>query len=178
MSMFRNKKMVNKKFGTNVIITSQFTAFVTSSTIGSLTVGGGAYYVGFRATMGGVSKTITHLGRYKNPGDVGTHTVGLFDDGYVLYSGGSVSINMNSAPDADGYVYVALASPIIVSSSANFRVLSLENSADRYGDYVGTSVTTTAIATIINACYNDFSGSTGEVGSTGQTYVPLSMKYQ
>lgn len=157
------------------------TAFVTGQTVGTLRSDGGGYLLGFQMTTGVSTITVTHVGRYKNSGDSATHAVVFLDNGNAPVSGGSANVDMSQAASSDGYVYVALASPIVLGGTTNYKLGSVEvNGVDQFGDSNGT-VTTTLVAAVTSAFYSSGGaaggGATGNPGGVGNSYTPVSFKY-
>lgn len=152
------------------------TTFITSTSLsGTLRNDGGSYYTGFQFTIGGAGITVTHLGRYKTSGDSAVHDVQLFSAGTPI-SGGNVSVDMSLTPDADGYVYAALATPQALSASGVYQIGSREiNGVDHFYEY-SSSLTSTGVATM-NSSFYYLSGTSGNVGGPGTSYGPTSFKY-
>lgn len=151
------------------------TEFVTGTTLTTLRndfVGD----VGMKITVGGAGITVTHLGRWVVAGNSGTHTVYLCSDtGFGIL--GSVSVNTSGATTA-AFAYTALGSPITLTASGVYYIVSHETLAGDQWYETTTTVTTTAVATVNDSCYGTAGAALAIVGSgSGHTFVPVSFKY-
>lgn len=157
---------------------------VVGQTLGSVLTGGGgssSYYSGFCFPVLPATITVTHLGRYKSSGDSGTHNLVLITTDYPYTLLSSVAVNMSASPDADGYVYAALSTPIVLSTGGGprpYAVVSQEGDAsDHFRDF-DTIVTPCGDINIYDAFYIDPTLSfPGHSGSTGNSYGPVNFKY-
>lgn len=158
------------------------TKFVTGQTLGTSRTDGGGAATGFRLLTGGSTVTVTHVGRYKAAGDSANHFVGFFADSSVPISGGSATVDMSQSADADGYVYVQLATPLVLSSSTYYRLMSVETTGvDTFYNF-DTVITTTAVASVLGGCYATGGaaggGSVGsDLGGADHSYGPVTFKY-
>jgi hypothetical protein len=150
------------------------TAFITGVSAFSLRNNYGDY-VGIKFTVGGTALTCTQLGRMFFTGNSGTHTVKLvLVSNSTDVSGGSVSIAMTGGTD-HVFKYVALASPVTLSASTAYYLVSLESSGgDQWND--AEPVTSTSAATVNGVTFWD-----GFVyqnaGNAGDAFVPVSFLY-
>jgi hypothetical protein len=155
---------------------------ITGQTPGTLRADGGGFATGFQFTVGGASKVITAVGRYKAAGDSASHFVAIYTGSAgAPVTNGSATINMSNAADADGYVYVTLATPITVSASTIYRCMSVEaTGVDHFYDS-DTSVTANAVISVDNGCYDSGGaaggGSTGTTGGANHAYGPVNFKF-
>lgn len=110
--------------------------------------------VGFQFTVGASNITVTHLGRWVISGNAATHDVTLYDGVTVATDAiGSVTVDTAGQP-VDAFVYEPLGSPITLTASGTYYLLSLElNGGDQWYNYSGTYPTTTADAMLAAACY-------------------------
>jgi RHS repeat-associated protein len=74
--------------------------------------------------------------------------------------------------------YATLASPVTLSANTAYVLVSYEVGADKFHDYSGSILTTTAVATVLHGVYTTNGGQTwGAAGSTGNSYVPVDFQY-
>ncbi len=160
---------------------SSGTAFVTGQTIGTPRTNGAGAVTGFRVTVGAAPITITHVGRYKALANSQTHFVGFFTDGSSPIAGGSALVNMSLSADPDGYVYTALAVPLVLSAGTSYRLMAEEFTAGDIFYDADTTITTTAVGTVSDGCYDTGGpmggGATGQIGGANHSYGPVTFKY-
>lgn len=149
---------------------------VTAQTLGTSRSNGGGYSTGFGFTVGGSSITVTHLGRYKAAGDSSTHLVAIRNTGNGIEA--SVTVDMSASPDADGYVYVALASSYTCNASTSYYLASEETTGiDTFYDY-DTTITVAGVATGTGGYYYLSGGGAGSgLGGASASYGPVNLKY-
>jgi len=129
------------------------TPWITSYTGGTFISSGTlvcANGMGTRFTVGATGITVYSLGRWRSSGNALSHTVKLVTTAGTDISGGSVSIDMSSGT-VGAFKYVDLASPVSLSASTSYFIVSSEAEADDdYWDQNG-SYTVTSAAAISNA---------------------------
>ena len=133
-------------------------------------------YVGMKIVVGANPVTVSALGRIMANGNSGTHTVKLVNGSTGKdVPGGSVSLSMNGT--VGQFQYASLASPVTLSASAAYYLVSQETSSgDTWYDF-STRLSTTAVATDVSAVYGSGSGVWNVIGGANQCYVPVSFKY-
>jgi hypothetical protein len=152
------------------------TAFVTGKTLGTIRNNLTAF-VGMKVTLGAAPVTVTSLGRIYVAGNTGTHTVKIVNAGTGSdVAGASVSINMAAGTAANGFKYLALATPVTLAANTAYYVVSQENSGgDQWYDF-NTVLTTTNIAAVNNAIQRP-NNSWVAAGGANNSYVPVDFKY-
>jgi hypothetical protein len=134
-------------------------------------------WVGMRIAVGSASQTVTQLGRMMAPGNSATHTVKLVkaSDGLDV-PGGSVAIPMSGGTTGQ-FKYTALSSPVVLSANTTYYLVSQETSGgDSWYDF-NTTLATTSVALANAAIFGSGPGSWNAIGSTNQSYVPVSFIY-
>lgn len=128
---------------------------------------------GFKFTVGSNAITVTHVGRWVISGNSGSHTVTIYNSSGT--SMGSASVNTSGAT-AGKYAYAALGTPIALSASTSYYILSSEtNAGDQFYNY-NTEVNAAPIdGTVDFAAYK--SGTITDIGSAGNSYGPLNFRY-
>lgn len=152
-----------------------FLSFVTGQTLDSLRTDGAGLQVGFRFTVDVTGVTIRALGRYNHSGDSQTHTLYLCDStGAVL---ASVALDA-SLGTPGGIQYANLASPVAVTQGNTYAAVSQEfTGGDSWADQ-DTTLTTTAIASVISAVYQtSVGGSLNATGAANNSYGPTGFLY-
>jgi hypothetical protein len=152
------------------------TAFVTGKTLGTIRNNLTAF-VGMKVTLGAAPVTVTSLGRIYVAGNTGTHTVKIVNAGTGSdVAGASVSINMAAGTAANGFKYLALATPVTLSANTAYYVVSQETSGgDQWYDF-NTVLTTTNVGAVNNAIQRP-SNSWVAAGGANNSYVPVDFKY-
>ena len=132
-------------------------------------------WVGFGFRVGSTPITVSGLGRIAVAGNSQGHTVKLVDaatGGDV--SGGSALVMPGSATPGT-FAYAALGTPVTLSASKTYYVLTQETSgADQWYDN-NTIVQTTADAAGTGPFYGTGSWTSG--GAAGRSYGPVDVKY-
>lgn len=99
--------------------------------------------------------TITHLGRYKVAGNVQVHTLKIYDTSAAILA--SIAVDMTNTPDADGFVWGTLPSPLSLPAGSQIYFLSTEfNGGDNMILASDNSGTYDAVITTHTAAYRDF----------------------
>jgi RHS repeat-associated protein len=134
-------------------------------------------WAGFKMTVGAQSITVNSLGRQCSSGNSSTHELRLIrvsDNSMVA------STNVPMAGCAVGqYKYANLSNPITLAANTAYLLVSYEVGGDLFHDWLNTALTTTSAATVNHGVYTIDGGQTwGVAGSTGNSYVPLDLKYQ
>lgn len=146
-------------------------AFVVTPTLGSLR-SNYTGQVGFKITMI-ETVDVTHLGRWRVSGNSQTHTLRIVraSDNSVL---GSVSYDA-SAGTVGAFNYVALGSPVTLSSGQAYYITSEEsNGGDQWYDTLPIAYQN--VGTVNNST-NSSDGTTWAGGVANQTYVPVDFKF-
>ncbi|HXK58589.1 MAG TPA: hypothetical protein PLP42_01725, partial [Acidobacteriota bacterium] len=129
---------------------------------------------GMKLTVGASPVTVTELGRWVLSGNSGTHTVKLVNSSGAAV--GSVSVATSGAP-AGQFKYVALGSPVTLSASQVYYLVSQETSGGDYWWGYTTTLSHTSVATVNNAVTSSDGASFTNDGATDNCSVPLSFKY-
>ena len=165
----------------NVVISGapgggQSQGFVASQTLGALRSDSPGW-TGFKMTIGSQPITVTSLGRFcVAVGNSGTHEVRVIrvSDNTVV---ASANVSMSGCTVGQ-FKYAALGTAVTLSASTAYLVVSYEVGSDTFHNWVNTVLTTTAVATVNHGIYTTDGGQTwGPAGSTGNSYVPVSLMY-
>lgn len=154
------------------------TSFATAVSTGSQLRNDFGNFVGMQITTGSTGLTIQSLGRYYVSGNSQTHTLEIVraSDGAVL---GSATVNMGAGqPDALGFKYALLGTPVTLAANTTYYIVSSEVSGGDqwYGTTSLPSLTTTGVAMVNSGIY--FSNNAWHsYGSSGNCYVPLNFTY-
>lgn len=152
------------------------TEFVTGQILDSPRQNGDNYFTGFKFTVGGAGITVTELGRWNYSGDSQTHTLCITDStGAIL-----ASVSINAALGTPGsYQFAALGSPVVLSASTVYAVLSQEPNGDTFEDGIGGDISYTSVATVNGAVYaGQTPGLPLNVVAAGDfSYGPVNFKY-
>jgi hypothetical protein len=172
-------KVNSKEATTNkpqLAVSTPETAFVQGKTLGTLR-NNLTGFAGMKFTVGSTPLTVTSLGRIFVTGNSGTHTVKVVNAGTGAdVAGASVSINMSTGTPSNGFKYVALAAPVILTANTAYYLVSQETSGgDQWYDF-NTVLTTTTGATVNNAVSRP-SNSWVAAGTANNSYVPVDFKY-
>ncbi|HEX6573618.1 MAG TPA: hypothetical protein VF042_01490 [Gemmatimonadaceae bacterium] len=134
--------------------------------------------VGMGFQVGTTAIRVSKIGRYKVPGNSGTHTLKLFDlAANADIPGSSVTINLAGAPD-DQFAYADLPAPIPLTAGATYYLLSSETDmGDRWYDSADTKVTTTNVVTRVFAVNEDSPGHFNPAPIAEFVYGPLDVQY-
>ena len=132
-------------------------------------------WVGLGFKVGSTPITVSGLGRIAVKGNTQTHTVKLVDAATGAdIPGGSVFV-LPGAATPGTFTYAALSTPVTLSASKTYYVLTQETSGgDQWYDD-DTTVQTSADATGTGPIYG--TGSWASAGSTGHSYGPVDVKY-
>jgi len=148
--------------------------FVTSTTLGQLSVPDFTGFVGMSITVGSNPMTLASLGRYVAAGNSGVHTVKVVDASTGLdVPGAAVSIDTTTGTPGS-YMYAPVTSPVTLNAGASYYIVSSEtNGGDAWYDST-TSVQTTNAALLTGPVYGlPYSA----VAKTGYTYGPVDFSY-
>ena len=172
-------KINSKEAATNkpqLAVSTPETAFVQGKTLGTLR-NNLTGFAGMKFTVGSSPLTITSLGRIYVTGNSGTHTVKIVNAGTGAdVAGASVSINMSTGTPSNGFKYVALAAPVVLTANTAYYLVSQETSGgDQWYDF-NTVLTTTTRATVNNAVSRP-NNSWVAAGTANNSYVPVDFKY-
>jgi len=132
-------------------------------------------WVGFGFQVGSTPLTVSGLGRIAVAGNTQTHTVKLVDAANgVDLPGGSVFV-MPGAATPGTFTYASLATPVTLSASKTYYVLTQEAlGGDQWYDE-DTTVQTSADATGTGPIYGTGSWTSG--GAAEHSYGPVDVKY-
>lgn len=178
-----NTRLVTRRStnASTTVTAISYTPAVTSTNTGGVTLrnNGGDFYVGFVFTVTPATITVSAIGRYKTTAsgaDSASHNVRIITAAGVSVA--NATVNMSNTADADGYVYVTLGSPVVLSTGITYWVVSQEaNGVDHFYD-LSVALTTTADIAISTAGYWDAAiSSSGTGGTMNNSYVPMSFKY-
>jgi len=132
-------------------------------------------WVGFGFKVGPTSLTVSGLGRIAVAGNTQAHTVKLVDAATGADVSGGSALVMPGAATPGTFAYGPLSTPVILSASKTYYVLTLETSgADQWYDN-NTILQTTADATGTGPVYG--TGSWTSFGAPGHSYGPVDVKY-
>ena len=148
--------------------------FVTSTTLGQLSVPDFTGFVGMSVTVGSNPMTLTALGRFVVSGNSGVHTVKVVDASTGLdVPGASVSID-TTAGTPGAYTYSPVTSAVTLNGNATYYIVSSElNNGDAWYDST-TTVQTTNAAVLNGPVYGT---PYLAVGEAGHTYGPVDFSY-
>ncbi len=152
------------------------TTFVTGQTLGTPGTDIG-YYLGCQITIGGSPVTVTQLGRWTIAGNSESHSLRIYADPLGTPSL-IASVTVNTAGATPGqFLYGTLASPVVLSASTVYAIVSDETSGvdQHYG--ADTTITHTGVATVNNAIYTLAVIAFGVSGGADNSYCPMSFKY-
>jgi Domain of unknown function (DUF4082) len=148
------------------------TTWVTGQTLGytlNATRQFGVYF-----TVGTSAVTVTHLGRWKMAGNSQTHNLRLITvSGTIL---GSVDVDLSTGT-SDTYVFAELSSPVVLSASTDYALLSVETSG---GDDLTGHTNTLTTTGVITAFYTTFRYNDGDsvgAGDADNMHGPVNFKY-
>jgi hypothetical protein len=136
--------------------------------------------VGMQITVGASPITVTSLGRWMFSGNTQAHQLTLVDVNNVNL--GSVTVNMAGKPVGQ-FVYATLSSPVVLSASHVYYVLSGENQGGDFWYDNDAVVATTADAHLDHSVYEDSTGGpvhSGQGSGFGQAnhpYGPVDFQY-
>ncbi len=146
-------------------------SFITGETVGTSRndVTG---QIGMKFTVGSSPITVSELGRWTSTGNNQSHDIKLYTASGSLLGG--VTVNASGATPGE-FLYGTLGSPIILSASTDYYLLSSEtNLGDTwYND--DTTVTTTGDASVKFSAYDTGGGITDT--STARPFGPVDFKY-
>ena len=151
---------------------------VTGVTLSSTVLTNFSGWVGFKFTVGANNIVVKELGRWMRNGNQGTHSVKLANGSGTDISGASVSVN-SGIGQPGAFNYVTLSSPVTLLANTSYYLTSQEvNGGDEWYEY-DSALTSSGVATIDNAVWAlNSSTSYAQVGSAGNSYVPVSLKYE
>ncbi|WP_438481382.1 hypothetical protein [Oleiharenicola lentus] len=130
--------------------------------------------VGFKFTTGAAPVKILSLGRFVVSGNTGSHTVKLVDAS-TNAEVASATVN-TSGKTAGEFAYATLTSPVTLSASHSYYLLSAEGiGGDTWHEYT-TTLTTTSALTITSAAYQ-YGGAYSTYSTAGHAYGPVSFQY-
>lgn len=148
------------------------TEFVTGQTPGS-TFSNFTGDIGFVFTIAGANIDVTELGRWAIAGNSATHDLFLCAADFSII--GTVSVDMAGAP-AGAYKYATLASPVTLTAGLIYYLVSHETNGGDQWHSSNTTVTTTAVASIGNACYGTAGAGFSVEGGANHSFGPLNFK--
>ncbi|HVZ11881.1 MAG TPA: prepilin-type N-terminal cleavage/methylation domain-containing protein, partial [Patescibacteria group bacterium] len=151
------------------------TAFVVSKTPGTAR-NNFSGWAGMKITVGASPISVTALGRLVVAGNTQTHNVKIVN----AATGSDVPISNVAVNTANGtggsFLYASYNSPIILSPSASYYILSSETSGgDQFYDS-DTAITTTNVATVNSAASGTASPFVA-AGGVNNTFGPVDFKY-
>ena len=134
-------------------------------------------WVGFKFTVGSTPLIVSRLGRWVRSGNTNSHAVKLVASNGTDISGGTATVNTSGAAPGQ-FAYGLLSSPITLLATTTYYVVSQEVSGgDSWYDWE-TSLTPSGAITVDRAAYAANNSTTYTlVGSTGNSYVPVSFLY-
>lgn len=128
---------------------------------------------GFQMTVGSSAITVTHLGRFFNRGNYQVHEVAIRNTAGTKVASATVDMGAG-VPDATGFKYATLATPVVLAANTVYYVSSVETAG---GDTWWNSQTVTQFAS--NKATANLAA-LGDGGSpaygVGHMYGPVSMK--
>ena len=156
------------------------TSFITGQTVGTLRADFTAS-VGMQVTIAGTDVVVTQLGRWVISGNSQTHILRIYSDPFGTPTLlGSVTVNTSGAT-AGAYLYGTLSSPVTLTASTAYVIVSDETNGGDQWSGSDASVTHTAVATVDQAVYRGGatggSGTFGAGGSTNNAFGPIAFKY-
>lgn len=147
--------------------------FITGQTLGALRNNYGDS-LGFKFTVGAAPITVSHLARWVVSGNSAAHTVGIWSNptGSPL---DSVSVPTSGEPV--GFKYVALGTPLVLAASTTYWIGSAEvSSGDQWYD-TDTTVTHTAVASVVGSVYRAGVAGWQDASAGDFTFVLVNFKY-
>ncbi|MBV9746956.1 MAG: Ig-like domain-containing protein, partial [Acidobacteriia bacterium] len=135
-------------------------------------------WVGMSITVGPNPLVVSSLGRYVASGNTAVHSLKLVDGTANADIAGAVtSINTASAT-ANAFVYGLLPSPVTLNPNATYYIVSQEvTGGDQWYDYLTTTATTTADATLSGAAYGTGAPYSLAYNSAGELFGPVDFQY-
>ncbi len=132
-------------------------------------------WVGFGFKVGSTPLTVSGLGRIAVAGNSQAHSVKLVDAATGVDVPGGSALVMPGAATPGTFAYASLGTPVTLSASKTYYVLTQETAgADQWYDY-NTNLQTSADATGTGPVYGNGSWSSG--GAAGHSYGPVDVKY-
>jgi len=116
-----------------------------------------AGWVGFRFNVGADDLTVTELGRWKVSGNSGSRALEIRNSSGTVVASATLDMSLGSA---GGFTFVKLGSPVVLSASGTYYMISSEaNGGDEWHDDVsGMNVTPTTAITVTGSVYSSGSG--------------------
>lgn len=145
------------------------TPFVTSASLGILSAIDGFY--GMKITVAGSPITVTELGIYGNASHYSA-SITLYIRSSTGTDLGNVSVTWGTGGQ---YYYGTLASPVVLSASTVYYIMTDDLNANDVYASATTTVTTTGVATVNDAAFGQ--PPSDETTGAGHAYGPLNFKY-
>lgn len=148
--------------------TEWVTGFTPSSTVAP------ENYSGLKFQVGGSGITVTQLGYYLPATDGYDATTDIeirASDGTTVVAATTVDLSVNTI----GWHWGVLASPVALSASTTYYLCAKAAFQSMHGP--GTTVTTTAVASCLDAAFSSAGVMTDEGAGAGHAYGPLNFKY-
>lgn len=138
-------------------------------------------YVGIQITIGSTPIIAKTIGRYKVPGNTGTHTLKLIDKATLNdLSGGQLRVNLSLAMYEDGkFAYVPLPQEVTLNPNSSYFIISEEmNNGDFFHDSSDTKLTEVPpLLTAVTAVNGDGVSSYTISPTPLEVYGPPSLQY-
>lgn len=134
-------------------------------------------WVGMAIQVGAKDIKVLDLGRIVAPNSSQPHDVKIYDLANNMDVPGGI-VAVSTINQADGqFAYVTLGSAITLSAGKTYYVVSHEvNGGDQFYDN-DTILQTTDVAVVTSPVYRDDTGSYVLLGSAGNSYGPVSFRY-
>jgi hypothetical protein len=161
-----------------ILTAAENVSFVTSQVLSTGTQNNYQGWLGFKFTVSGQPLTISEVGRWVLPGNTGSHQVKIVNaSNGTDVPGATATINTVGAQSGT-FAYVPLAQPVVLSANTAYYIVSREPyGTDYYYNYRNV-LQHTSRATINSSAFGSGSGTWATYGSPGNSYVPVSFKYQ
>lgn len=178
----RDGEGVESKLSPNSVVsaTPGVTPFVMSSNLGpprNNFVG----WVGMAIAVGAAPIRITQLGRMTVAANAAPHTLKIVEvvaagPAGVDVPGGATTVTP-TGPSGE-FAFSSLAQPVTLMPGRRYYIVSHETTGGDFWHDLPTEVTTTAVATVTSAVFNDDAMPAFVLsGPAGQSYVPVNFRY-
>lgn len=126
--------------------------------------------------MGSRNLTVRRIGRFRAPGNIGTHTLRIAQVASPYQECAAVLDTKTAPVDALGFQYASLQTPCVLAASQQYRVTSEEVSGGDYWYDYENRMTTESDATVTGGTYRDLQGD-HDLADPGRGYVPVNFVY-
>ena len=149
-------------------------AIVTSIPTGSIRHD--TFYLGFIFQVGAVDITITDIGRFKIPGDIGTHNVVISEPSVGIATLRDANINASIGLD-NTYIFAPV-TPLVLLANHIYAIMSEEFATDSWHDLHTVTVNTLGGVQLLNAGYRvNLGNNVVNAGSINNSYADPNFKY-